>query len=249
MVFKRKTIHHILLFPPTPWVEATPYQAALSRLQHNTDLWWTSKGVDLTHPTAEVIRGYGDTDTQINVHQDNPWYDTLNWLNAQPFYVPTDLYVVHLYGWYSASYAGWGGRPLAVVGDYELNALASVGNPDSIWDDTKAGFLVMHEEGHALGLQHDFSDLRLVMSYGWQGYNSILGQAHENQLRSEPLELGPVVPQPEGCQLFMSEPCPLCGRPNDGQVHQECADREQASDDAATDAMTEHREEMGRGGK
>lgn len=212
MTFRHTSVQHILLFPATPWIDSAPYEAALSRLQADTDLWWNSKGVDLGHPAPMIVRGHN-----INVYQENPWPQTLAWLNEQPFYAPflapRDLYVVYLYGW-SRGTVGWGGRPLAVVGDYALNALASVGSPDSIWDDQFAGNLVMHEEGHSMGLDHDFQTPGAVMGYGWKGYNSIIGEVSDAELRSQPMVgAGPVTPIPCAMRLDydIERPSPYYG--------------------------------------
>lgn len=199
MTFRHTSIQHILLFPATLWIDPAPYEAALARLQADTDLWWNSKGVDLEHPPVLTIRGH-----DINVYQENPWPQTLAWLNSQVPHAPGCLYVVYLYGW-SRGTVGWGGRPLAVVGDYALNALASVGSPDSIWDDQFAGNLVMHEEGHSMGLDHDFQTPCALLGYGWCGYNSILGEISDRQLRSLPMSIsGGVTSVPVGCQMRLT---------------------------------------------
>lgn len=198
-MFKHVLVNHIFLLPENYDLNfVQPYEAALNRLAHNNDLWWTSKGVDLTTtPNKTHLEG------TIDRNLENPWYETFNWLQVQNFYDPSQLYVVFLKDWYSVNYAGWGGRPLAVVGDYALNAFASANSPEGIWDDTKAGYLVMHEQGHAMGLQHDFNTRDAIMSYDWKGYNSILGATSDAALRSQPLMFGDVIPQPEGCQLIL----------------------------------------------
>lgn len=150
----------------------------LKDLLYSCDQWWLSKGVDLVFPEVERR-----PNADINTASDNPWPQTLNWWINQPDYDVNTLLVVFLVGWDSQKVIGWGGRPLALVGEYALQRIASVGTPDSLVDDWSAGKLLLHEEGHALGLPHDFDTVGAVMGYGHEGFNCIIGEKSDAELR------------------------------------------------------------------
>ena len=145
--------------------------AAADALFANCDLWWESKGVIVDH---SPLKSY-----QFDVisSEENPWYRVKNWLGSHGFSMTSeDVYLVFLSGWNHPAYGGWGGKPLAVVGDTTLRFLYSVGSPEALVDDTLAGYIVCHEIGHTFGLPHDFNTQNSVMGYGWpSGYNFILG--------------------------------------------------------------------------
>ena len=167
------------------------YGDALSKVLDDAELWWASKGVELSHEDP-TVQQYA-----IDPAEQNPWYRTLAWLNERGF--PTDgsiLYLCVLDGWDNPSVAGWGGRPLALVGEWFLRAIESSGNPEAIVDDWQAGYVVMHEQGHAMGLPHDFARPCCVMGYGFCGFNALL-----YDMRPVPPDptAGPGIPLP--CEL------------------------------------------------
>lgn len=151
--------------------DLTPIREPLERVLRRCELWWESKGVYLLHGSVLTLAGH-DIDTSL----ENPWQQTRARITQER--LPAGhLSLVFLHGWDDYRWAGWGGPPMAVVGEWAMRLLASVGSPDAIWDDEYTGFLVMHEIGHALGLPHDFSDPNYLMSYGYRGFDSILGPA------------------------------------------------------------------------
>ena len=162
----------------------------IDTLLHNCDLWWRSYGVDLALGPVEVRYPH-----RINLASEDPWPQVASWWMEQPDYDPSVRLVVLLSGWRNPYWIGWGGRlgngtgGLSVVGDYALYRLASVPlTPDdatdpedsaSLVDDWDAGQLLLHEQGHALGLPHDFSyqPVPVVMGYQWDArFNVILGE-------------------------------------------------------------------------
>ena len=178
------TMHHFVLSPTLQSSELAPF----GELVRNCQLWWASKGVYLECPPIELVRTH-----PIDVTGDNPWNQALSWWLGRPEYTVDGLAVVLLHGWDSQLYIGWGGRPLALVGDYAIKRLLSrPTTPDdptdaadgaAIVDDWVAGELLLHEEGHALGLSHDFTTPGAVMNYSQhQGFNSVLGPVSAQEL-------------------------------------------------------------------
>ena len=151
----------------------------LSRLLDRCELWWDSKGVFLQHRPPHAF------EYAVNPFEDIPWDRVLAWLNDQE--MPTDgsiLYLAVLDGWDHPTYAGWGGIPLVVVGEWFLRVIESVGTPEAIVDDDLGGFLCCHEIGHAMGLPHDFETPDSAMGYGWTaGFNFILGPLWDSVLQ------------------------------------------------------------------
>ena len=167
-------IQHYILYKPGGLIpQVTP---AFDSLLQNCDLWWNMYGVDIDYQGV-IIR-----EATLNYTNDEPYNEVLNWWLYQPEYSVSKVCVVFMQGWDSQKYIGWGGRPLAVVGDYALNRIVSEGTPDAIVDDWEAGQLILFEEGHALGLPHDLSDDNLIMSYGHARFNSYLGQAASDKV-------------------------------------------------------------------
>ena len=184
---------HYILIPEN--AEATSYEPHLGNLLHYCDLWWQMYGIDIDYSSV-IVR-----EARLNTANDEPYNEVLNWWLYQPEYDVAKTCVVFLKNWDSQKYIGWGGRPLAVVGDYALNRVLSSGSPDAITDDWTAGQLILHEEGHALGLPHDFSDDHLIMSYGHHKFNSYLGQAAQDKLTQlwTPREREDPMVHPEPC--------------------------------------------------
>lgn len=82
-----------------------------------------------------------------------------------------------LRGWHDPYWIGWGGPGLAVVGDWAIERLLSMGTPEALWDDYHTAALVCHELGHVMGLGHNFDSDTDVMSYHWDRFpNSTLSQ-------------------------------------------------------------------------
>lgn len=155
-----------LVLSKTPY-DITPIKQILAKLHVDCRNWWSSKGVFIEFTEAESLI----TTDEINYTLPNPWYQTKDYLDLNSRY---GYHLVFLNDWNDPNYAGWGGYPLAVGGEWALRALESVGSPDAIVDDWKAGYLVLHEIGHAFGLPHDFNTRCSFMSYDWCGYNSVV---------------------------------------------------------------------------
>ena len=150
----------------------------LSKLLVSCQSWWAARGVFFSTPEPLIISEtiYNTDDNDITLI-DNPWYDTLTYLIRSGHTMDKDhIYLVILDNWDSNKYAGWGGFPLALTGEWLLRVLDSSGSQESIVDDWLGGFLVCHEIGHALGLPHDFITENSVMGYSYtSGYNFVLG--------------------------------------------------------------------------
>lgn len=159
-------IHPVLLFSAV--TEPQPYREPLERVLRDCELWLEAQGIYALLASVKCLYGHA-----IDTDQENPWYQVREHI-AQQGYPSDHLVLVFLAGWDDPQWAGWGGPPLAVVGDWALRALASIGSPDAIIDDRLAGNLCLHEIGHALGLPHRFDVPCDIMSYDWCGYNSLL---------------------------------------------------------------------------
>lgn len=163
-------IHPVLLTPSIEDVQR--YREPLERLLRRSELWWESYGVYLYHAGIKALWGH-----QMDLMRENPWHETRQRM-AQEGYPEGHGFLVFLRGWNDPRWAGWGGPGLAVVGDWALSVLASLGSPEALVDDDFAGKLVLHETGHVLGLGHNFKEPTGcdVMDYGWCGFNSTLEQ-------------------------------------------------------------------------
>ena len=144
------------------------YQERLEKLLRRCELWWESKGYFLYHASIKVLWGH-----DVALGAENPWGQVWSRIVDGENYPPKDsLSLVFLKGWSDPRWAGWGGRPLAVVGDWALDVIESA----DTWDDEHAGKLLLHEAGHALGFPHNFTGGTDVMDYTWHGFNSTLEQ-------------------------------------------------------------------------
>lgn len=174
-MIRQVDIKHIMLFQNED--HSDRYREALQKAIVLADQWWMARGIQMINPDINVVVGHS-----LDLYTSNPWYDVRNWLNSQGYDVSKEKFVVYLHGWNNNNYLGWGGNTLAVVGDWVYRALESLGTPEAIVDDWAAGYIIMHEFGHVLGLTHDFQTQCALMGYGWCGYNSILGETSERQL-------------------------------------------------------------------
>lgn len=174
-----------------PGVTPPPVTDAFERLVADCNLWTESQaGITLHNLGTETC------EARINVASDNPWPEVAAWWMNRPDYDVHAYTTVFLTGW-DRQYIGWGGRlglgGLSVVGEYAIRRILSQpttpddptdwADPQSLVDDRDAGKLYLHEKGHELGLTHDFSDDRNLMSYGQRGYNSTLSDKSRSELQ------------------------------------------------------------------
>lgn len=138
------------------------YTPALKEALGLVNLFWSAYGypLEITEPEVYHIEG-------IDLTSSNPWYDVYN--AVQGLYTPPEKVLVILEGWDIVGSLGWGGDPLAVVGEYTVQRFLTIGSPEHIVDDWPAVGILAHELGHVLGFSHDLTKLNNVM---WSGlYN------------------------------------------------------------------------------
>lgn len=164
-------VHPVILFDQ--FASYHDYAPALDRAVRQAETWWEQQGQYVHFATVKVL----GPDHAINLSLGNPWgqaWDALinqNLLGLPSADVGAHKFLVLLRGWDHAQYVGWGGGQLAVVGDYCLKYLASVGGPDAIVDDNLAVGVMCHEVGHTLGYDHTNTG---IMSLGWSQYPNVL---------------------------------------------------------------------------
>ena len=105
--------------------------------------------------------------TAIDSPLANPWTQVAQF--CQWLLETDEKAVVFLEGWDVPGNRGWGGNPVAVLGEYAIRILVSKGTPEAIVDDGITGGIIGHEIGHVLGYGHDLVYPNNIM---WTGcYN------------------------------------------------------------------------------
>ena len=136
---------------------AAPFELALTG-SNGIVRFFDSYGMPLEFAPIERLTYTGPVDYRT---LDNPWYELYRFL--QPIDVPVLAVVVD---WVEQSAYGWGGYPLAMVGQYAASRLLTVGTPEALVDDFHAMGLMGHEVSHCMGFGHSDPSRRDILNQG-----------------------------------------------------------------------------------
>ncbi len=132
---------------------------------------------------------------------DNPWNAIYGFL--QPITVPV---VAVLVDWVEQSAYGWGGYPLAIVGQYAASRLLTTGTPEALVDDFHAMGLMAHEVSHCMGFAHDLIHPNNIMWTGLYRWPECVPSAAMADARR-----GIAAAPMRKLTIFLDSPCPRPG--------------------------------------
>lgn len=131
------------------------YLRALDKSLNDCKLWWATCGYFFIVEPPMLLET-----NDINLTLQNPWNEVYSYLNDQGVFKPGRKMVALLEGWDGR---GWGGNPLALVGDWAIERVKSTGNPSAVMDDYAAAGVIGHELGHVFGMGHDLTFPQSIM--------------------------------------------------------------------------------------
>lgn len=184
-----ETIVHPTVIVSDPLTFSAPaLEPPLMKALYSAMQWWEMYGLWVYYAPLKLVWLTESGREPIDLTMNNPWGKVYqNVIGDTGLGVPPHhKHLVFLQGWDNQSYLGWGGDPLALVGEYVLRAFLSMGAPEAIMDDVLARNVVLHETGHVLGLSHDAPGTGGIMHDWWLPEAKLLVKPWQAALSGSP---------------------------------------------------------------